>query len=84
MEEREDYFFATTINTVFTDEGMPFTLRGQSEIPWVSCVMMKHRNKGPKPERHVYTAVYMKPIQKNFYLKFTGNISSILVHVHSG
>lgn len=25
------FFFATTIDTVFTDEGMQFALRGQSE-----------------------------------------------------
>ena len=29
--KKERIFFATTINTVFTDEGMPFALRGQSE-----------------------------------------------------
>lgn len=67
-------FFATTINTVFTDEVMHFALRGQQKeasvrYPGFVKRRMKHGKKGPKPGTNCLYSCVHEAFTEYFYFK---------------
>lgn len=61
--------FATTRNTVFTDEVMQFALRGQQSERYPGLVRGGWSTEiGPKPRtNYICTAVYMKPTESFYF-----------------